>query len=425
LSESKDIHSAGYLRNIVTMMAGSGVATIIPIVLSLVLTRLYSPENYGSFSIFLSTAGLLSMLVTIQYCSAILFPGKDCAASQVALLSLLVTLVVAVTIAVSFVILAVWDMPIMRHGWLLPISLIVSGCNATLRAWSSRLKRYRVSSLSKIVSVLAAGAVQIIIGSIYPSSFGLIVGYVCGQIAMAGVFLWGNQILIKLIYENIPSAQQLRTLGQRYRSFLLFATPSAIVESAIANLPIYAFALFYTESDIGFLGLALRILLGPVNVLSQSVGQVFQQKAVEDVRESGGCRLLFRNTLTGLSLIGLPGFAVLFAFGPDLFSFAFGEGWAMSGEFARPLAVLFCVKFVTGPLLFVFYITNRQKQFLIFNIGTFLFSCLGILFTASIDGGALTLIVVYSITSSVGLLVLLLLAYHYSGDPLPSAKSTP
>lgn len=365
------------------------------------------------------------MLVTIQYCSAILLPAGDTTASQVALLSLLITLVVAVTVAIALLIFAAFDVTIIRHGWLLPISLIFSGCNAVLMPWSNRLKRYRVSSRSKITSVLAAGTVQLLLGSVYPSSFGLIVGYLCGQIAMAVVYLWSNKTLIDLIFANIPSVAELKGLGRQYQNFLLLATPSAIVEAAINNLPIYAFAILYTENDIGYLGLTLRILLGPVNILSMSVSQVFGQKAVEDGRKSGTCRLLFQKTLLGLCLMGLPVFAVISVFGPDLFSFAFGREWVTSGEFARPMAIMFFFKFISAPLLFVFYLANRQKQFFIFNILALLFSCSGIVYTTSIQGGASMLIVLYAITSSISFLILLLFAYHHSGNRLSSIQPGP
>jgi O-antigen/teichoic acid export membrane protein len=404
-------------------MTGSGVASVIPIFLSIILTRLYSPENYGSFAIFLSTASLLSMLVTIQYCSAILLPAGDTTASHVALLSLLITLVVAVSVAIVLLILAVCDVAIIRHGWLLPISLIFSGCNAILMPWSNRLKRYRVSSRSKITSVVAAGAVQLLLGSVYPSSFGLIVGYLCGQIAMAAVYLWSNKSLIGLIHANIPSVGQLKGLSLQYKNFLLLATPSAIVEAAISNLPIYAFALLYTGNDIGYLGLTLRILLGPVNILSMSVSQVFGQKAVEDGRKTGTCRPLFQKTLLGLCLMGLPVFAVISMFGPDLFSFAFGGEWATSGQFARPMAIMFFFKFISAPLLFVFYLANRQKQFFLFNITALLVSCLGMLYTSGMQGGASMLISVYAITSSISFLILLFFAYHHSGNRLSSIQT--
>ena len=43
-----------FSRNVVTLMTGSSVAQAIPIAISPILTRIYSPQDFGLFAVFIA-----------------------------------------------------------------------------------------------------------------------------------------------------------------------------------------------------------------------------------------------------------------------------------------------------------------------------------------------------------------------------------
>jgi O-antigen/teichoic acid export membrane protein len=51
-----------------------------------------------------------------------------------------------------------------------------------------------------------------------------------------------------------------------------------------------------------------------------------------------------------------------------LFAFLFGEEWIVSGEFVRIFAIMYFVRFISSPLSYVLYITNKLYLNLILQL---------------------------------------------------------
>ena len=66
-----------YAKNVLTLMTGTGLAQAIPIAISPILTRIYTPEEFGVFALYMAIASILTVLVTGRYEMAILLPKKD------------------------------------------------------------------------------------------------------------------------------------------------------------------------------------------------------------------------------------------------------------------------------------------------------------------------------------------------------------
>jgi len=66
-----------FSRNVLTLMTGTTIAQAIPIAISPILTRIYTPEDFGVFALYMSVASLLAVVDTGSYEHAIILPKKD------------------------------------------------------------------------------------------------------------------------------------------------------------------------------------------------------------------------------------------------------------------------------------------------------------------------------------------------------------
>ena len=66
-----------YTKNVITLMTGTGLAQLVPILISPILTRLYSPEDFGLIALYLSIVSIMTVLSTGRYEMAIMLPDKD------------------------------------------------------------------------------------------------------------------------------------------------------------------------------------------------------------------------------------------------------------------------------------------------------------------------------------------------------------
>lgn len=77
-----------FLRSILVLMTGTAMSQLIPIIASPLLTRIFSPENFGSFAFYLSIITIASTVVTGKYEQAIPLPKSNRSASYLTALSL-------------------------------------------------------------------------------------------------------------------------------------------------------------------------------------------------------------------------------------------------------------------------------------------------------------------------------------------------
>ena len=64
-------------RNVLTLMTGTTIAQAIPIAISPILTRIYTPEDFGVFALYISISTIFAVIVTGRYELAIMLPKKN------------------------------------------------------------------------------------------------------------------------------------------------------------------------------------------------------------------------------------------------------------------------------------------------------------------------------------------------------------
>src|SRR6478752_7286707 len=123
---------SGYSKNIITLVTGTTLAQAIPIAISPILTRLYTPEDFGVFAIYFSASTVLAVFATGKYEMAITLPEDREQSRHLVQLSVLIAAILSLFLLV--VVLLFKD--IIRTGigleqdyilYLLPISTFLIG----------------------------------------------------------------------------------------------------------------------------------------------------------------------------------------------------------------------------------------------------------------------------------------------------------
>ena len=91
-----------FAKNIVTLLTGTTAAQIIPFALSPILTRLYSPDDFGVLALFFSICSILSVVAAGRYELSIVIPEKDEEAANIVALSIFVSVIFALFLQIVF-----------------------------------------------------------------------------------------------------------------------------------------------------------------------------------------------------------------------------------------------------------------------------------------------------------------------------------
>ncbi|MFO8192259.1 MAG: oligosaccharide flippase family protein, partial [Bacillota bacterium] len=66
-----------FLKNIITLFSASSFAMFIPIILSPILTRMFTPEDFGLLGVYSSLVAVLSIISSMRYELSIILPESD------------------------------------------------------------------------------------------------------------------------------------------------------------------------------------------------------------------------------------------------------------------------------------------------------------------------------------------------------------
>lgn len=355
--------------------AGQGIVVLF----SPLLTRLYSPEDFGLLAVYSSLLGIIGVIASLRYQLAIPLPEKDEDAAHVVVLSLLVVLAMSMltTVAVFFwgqSIAAFANTPALAgYMWLLPVGLLAMGIYQVFNYWAIRTNSFSAIAKTKLTQSTSMVAVQLAGYAMGPLA--LLVGRIFGHAA-------GTTSLGMLAVRNrwnVFRAVKMRGVVQaagRYRRFPIYSTWGGMLNTAGTQLPPLLFAAFFSSSTAGIYLLAQRVLAMPMTLIGKSIADVFFARAAQARREAT-LDSLVGDIHCKLSEIGMPPALFLIVASPQVFAFVFGENWVTAGHFAQWLAVYIYFQFVTSPLSQIVSVLEKQAQGSVFQT---------ILFGAQISG---------------------------------------
>jgi O-antigen/teichoic acid export membrane protein len=365
-------------RNVVTLMTGTGIAQLIPLAVTPILSRLYPPEQFGILALFVSVVSSLSVLATGRYEFAIMLPRKDVDATNIAALSITINLVVSIAL---FAVACIWSQPIsaaLGHGsmsvWLyiVPLAVFLNGIYSNLKYWSNRHKLYFLMAHRQVLQSGGTSAVQLGLGLLRAGAGGLVIGSVAGQALAAGM-------MASLVRRHCPQfwrgidKRRMLALAMRYRSCPQYLVPAHTLGAVSVQLPTLFINAAFGLAASGYFMLAERVVGMPLSLVSGSIGDVFRQEIGESFLAGQRCREIFISTLKKLVAVATPPFLILLFFAPSLFSLVFGEKWRVAGEYARLMCPMFYLRFISNPLSLVAIIAQKNRFEFFWQLGMLLF----------------------------------------------------
>lgn len=343
-----------FSRNVVKLMTGTTIAQAIPMAISPILTRLYTPRDFGVFALFVSVTSIFSAIANGRYELAIMLPQEDEDALNIAALSLFIAtclsfcLLLAVVFGNDVIANLLGSDDIGPWLYLAPLTVLFAGFFNVLNYYSSRQKRFGDIARAAVVKAVVLATVQLGFGIFKAGAGGLVAGQVTASMA-ANLRLLERSLRGRSL-RHLINRSSIRRNARRYLDFPKFSLPAVFANALSNNIGSILISRFYSVATLGQYALVQRILGIPAALVGNSIGQVFYQQAAEEIRMSGSARKSFQATLIKLIVIAMPVFLIAYLLVEDAFALVFGEPWREAGLFAQILVPLFAVRFVVSPL---------------------------------------------------------------------------
>lgn len=363
------------LGNILILVSGTTVAQAVPILISPILTRLYTPEEFGVLAIFLALTTTFSTISSGRYEAAIILPEKEEEAMNVAAVGVVCTVGVSLLLLIATLLFHHEIAQILHNegiaNWLYlcPIAVLLLGSNSVLNQLNVRSKQYRTLAQTNVTRAISQAGIQLLLGVARLGTAGLLIGNVLSH-------LTGNRVLSRnvLTKERLAFVNQaeMTRLAKKYSGFPKYSMWAILANSLAQNLISIIMSALYTIVSLGFYSLVNRILGLPTAIVGESIAQVFIREARDEKERSGQITRIVKSALIRLTLISLPVFLILYFTIEMIVAFIFGENWRIAGEYARILIPMFFIRFITVPVMPVLNLFERQKLSLLWQLGLLL-----------------------------------------------------
>lgn len=361
----KGFVSSEIIKNSAKLLTASVIAQIIGLLVYPILTRLYSPEDFGLINLFLSIAGVLSLFATAEFQYAILLPKSDEKAISCVHIGGLITLVVVgllvCTIPFSETISGWFNAPNLAEWyWAIPIFVLLSGMWTLLNYWYTRNKRFGEIGTYQVTQCLTNAAAKCGFGFTGFVNGGLILSAIVSPfiaLAMSIATTWKSSIKQLFSCNQSP----LSATFKEYSNFPKYSLPRAIINFFSGNIPIFILTPYFGLTEIGFFGMALTLAFYPTTMVSNALGQVLFQKVSNDVQESKSVVPCISTIISNLLIVIIPLSVVLYFILPSITTILLGNEWQETGVILQIILLWVITSFFCNIFSFIPDIFFKQK----------------------------------------------------------------
>lgn len=357
--------SSDIVKNISILFFGTILAQLIPFLASPILTRLYTPEAFGLFSIFLSLSLIFASFSTGKYELAIMLPRKENKAFYLFVLAMAFSLILNIIFLLVLLCFNVEVAKIIQFSggveylYLCPLLAFVTAIYTSSQYFFNRKQQYKKITNNKLVQATLIIFAQMIFAK-FLNVLGLMVGHLLGCI-LAVLNLIKGEFKNEKRYLISISLKRLLLVAKEYKKFPIFFSFSYGLNTFVTNIIPILLTTSFGLKYAGFYVLVQRTLGMPASMIVSSISGVFFQKATTQQ----DCRKLYLIISLSLFLVGLPFVLVFYYYAPILFQYMFGKDWTIAGEIASILAFVYWLSISTNCV--AQFSTIHQK--VVYNIG--------------------------------------------------------
>lgn len=346
--------------NFVKLMTGYVGAQLISFAFYPVLTRIYTPQDFGVFGVFNSIVQLLAIYATGQFHFGMLSKKEDVNVRELFSLSLILNFFSCSILLVIFLSLYIWK-DLEAIYLFVPFSVFLYGTMEINKNWSVVRdilgKKGVYININRLTSNISK-----LFGS---SSFTLVWSEIIAN--LVGAFLFFRHSIKDLeIRSTLKNFKRIAIENKHYPLFFTFYVLSQVLSSEAVTLYLKR---FLSEHEVGIFFLANKLFVQTALIVSTSLSLAFNHLLIQDQEK----RLTIYKKALGLYIIGLLlAFFLCLPNYSKLVLLFFGDHWTDLSNTINFFFFLSPVKILVGFFAHILVLTGHTKFIAFFKITQFL-----------------------------------------------------
>ena len=409
------------VKQTTVLAGGTIVAQVIGLIATPILSRFYTPDDFGILGSLLTVAAIISVIGSLKFEMAIVLTSNRIQTKGVFTLSIWLLLLFTGLVSISILIYPTWltyvglEKVTVTNVVLLLLLVLGYGLQNIYYQWHSKLENYALLSKNAVVQKFGIVILQLVAFFLFSSAYGLILGFTLG-------WLLALLILITPQWKEIGflplRLSYLKLLAKKYYRFPAYTAPQNLLNAVSQGLPVLMLGYYFDATTVGLYFFTVRILQLPSTFIGKSIRQVFYKHANDLKNNLQHLRKEYLKTTLGLFGMILIPVVVIFMFGPDIFQILFGSKWFEAGELASWMFLWIGMGFCNSPSQSVLIILKKQNIFLLYEIVLTISRFLVLYITLSNSMILLDVIKIYSLIGLFCNFSLIIISYHFLNKKL-------
>jgi len=337
--------------DITRIASGQLIGQIFLLISLPIISRYYSPEDFGVFAVFSSIIWILVAISSAKAESLIITMKSRERAFQLTIEICILIFLASLIMGIILVLLK--DTEVLQSlskidylPFLFSLTIVFVGFSQTLRSYVTYLGKFNAHGVASILNAIGIIIVSIGFAKFLPNSYlpvGLILGQLFGQFLSFLIFAYYSELVINLDLNNFIRPFYL-IIGLLRKIPILLITQIAFVLSL--SFPTLIINSVGGLASAGALAMASRIISMPTSTLGPAVGQVFRHRFAS-IHKKDSKNLTFpRVVISTTFLLAILVYGLAFLLSDIFVPFFLGKQWISAIFFVKAIIVMEVFNFV-------------------------------------------------------------------------------
>lgn len=359
------------LRSMKIMLSSSVLVQLINVAGIPILTRVYLPEDWGIYAIYLSFILIITPLISLSLSSAIVIAENDREARLISSICLYTSIIFQIVLLLILIVLEYFTLLNLTFFDIILIFVAVNltAIHGIFDNWVNRKLIFGRISIILFISTVLCVIVSIILSFYNIGGYGLIIGnLMLYLVQIIGYAFSLKSIDVKVFYLNIYDLSFVLRVIRRYQDFPRYRLPQSFLASFSQSMPVFFISKYFGLDYSGLYNIARKMIGLPSLLIGKTIGRVYYSTLSIDVNNGSEVYTQLVRTTLILSVISLPIFVGIVFYGDVILSLLLGSEWKDAGVYAGYLSFWLYAALINKPVSAVIPIFNLQKEFFKYEI---------------------------------------------------------
>jgi len=359
----KKIISNKLVKSIGTLSFGSVLSSLITILIAPILTRIYTPNQMGLYTLVLTAVGLFGSVLCMRYEASILVEEEETIVISIIKISFIFGILISTLVSIGYMLYFIYKglslLEITLFPFLLFTILVSTALIKILDSYNNRNKDYKLMASMGVLRSTSFGLFSIFFGLLKFSTLGLLISQSISN--YVGVKKQSSKLINKKDLFIKSKKTELLFALKKHKNQPIYSAPAIFASNFSYSSINFFIELLFGTAFLGIYSISYKILGLPLTIVSRNINRVFIQEASVEYNRNGSFASTFRKISLILIVLALPLFIGMYFVLPIITPFIFGESWSDSGIIIKILAPMFTIRFIVNSLSSGLQIVNKQK----------------------------------------------------------------